>query len=96
MAIKPEITRPCSLPPSAVRRDWALDLLSEKQLRGPSSTRAVQSPNEERPDRKTGLRVSGLLKDPYGRIGVIQRVHRHVGDKLSADHVGRKPAEIDS
>src|SRR5262249_20654102 len=40
--------------------------------------------------------LSGLLQNFYHLVRVVQRVHRHIGEKLCANHGGREAAQVNS
>jgi hypothetical protein len=40
--------------------------------------------------------LSGLLQNFYHLVRIVQRVHRHIGEKLSANHGGREAAQVNS
>src|SRR6516165_9768913 len=40
--------------------------------------------------------VSGFLQNFYNLLGILQRVHRYVGEKLCANHGGREAAQVNS
>jgi hypothetical protein len=40
--------------------------------------------------------LSGLLQNFYHLVRIVQRVHRHIGEKLCANHGGREAAQVNS